>query len=68
MQDSNTQRPDARPSDSDATSKETLEDLEKTEQSPESEDASDESQLPSPDGAEGEAHRTEGVIGEKGNG
>jgi len=54
MQDSNTQRPNAPASDSDATSKETLEDLEESEQDPEPQDASNESQLPSPDGANDE--------------
>jgi len=53
MQDSKRQRPDERVVDSDATSKETLADLEKNEKSSdsESEEAAGELQVPSPDGA-----------------
>jgi len=49
MQDSERQRPDTGVVDSDATSKETLKDLEKNEQSGNSESAR-ESDVPSPDG------------------
>ena len=53
MQDSKNQRPDEGVVDSDATSKETLADLEKNEQSSdsESEETARESEVPSPDGA-----------------
>ena len=53
MQDSRKQRPDKAVVDSDATSKETLEDLEKKRQSSnsESEGTARESEVPSPDGA-----------------
>ena len=56
MQDSKKLRPDTGVVDSDATSKETLKDLEKNEQSSdsESEEAPGELQVPSPDGAENE--------------
>ena len=56
MQDSKRQRSDAGVIDSDATSKETLADLEKNEKSSdsESEEAAGELQVPSPDGAENE--------------
>ena len=53
MQDSKKQTPDTGLVDSDATSKETLEDLEQNEQSSNSESAGTarESEVPSPDGA-----------------
>lgn len=53
MQDSQKQRPDTGVVDSDATSKETLKDLEKNEQGSnlESEGTARESEVPSPDGA-----------------
>jgi hypothetical protein len=51
MQDSNAQRPGG-PSDSDATSKETLENLDKSEQDSGAKDASDDSRLPAPDGVD----------------
>ena len=56
MQDSKKQRSDTGVVDSDATSKETLKDLEKNEQSPdsESEEAAGELKVPSPDGADNE--------------
>lgn len=56
MQDTKRQRPDTGVVDSDATSKETLADLEKHEKSSgsESEEAADDLQVPSPDGAENE--------------
>jgi hypothetical protein len=52
MQDSKRQRPDERVVDSDATSKETLADLEKNEKSSnsDSDGTARESELPSPDG------------------
>ena len=56
MQDSKKQRPDNGVVDSDATSKETLADLEKNEQSSnsESEGTARESEVPSPDGSNDE--------------
>lgn len=54
MQDSNVRRPNEPASDSDATSKETLEDLESSEQDTESNDAPSESDVPSPDGVNDE--------------
>ena len=56
MQDSKNQRPNEGVVDSDATSKETLADLEKNEKSSDSksEGAAGELQVPSPDGAENE--------------
>ena len=56
MQDSQKQRPDTGVVDSDATSKETLEDLEKNEQSSdsESEAVAREPEVPSPDGSDDE--------------
>jgi len=54
MQDSKRQRPDEAAIDADATSKETLEDLEENEQSSDSQpkDESSKSPLISPDGSE----------------
>lgn len=56
MQDSKKQRPDTGVVDADATSKETLADLEKNEQSSnsESEGTARESEVPSPDGSNDE--------------
>jgi hypothetical protein len=56
MQDSQKQRPDTGVVDSDATSKETLADLEKNEQGSESESdgTARESEAPSPDGGDDE--------------
>jgi hypothetical protein len=56
MQDSTKQRPDTGVVDSDATSKETLADLEKNKQSSnsESEETARESKVPSPDGGNDE--------------
>ena len=50
MQDSKKQRPDTGVVDSDATSKETLKDLEKNEQSSNSESEGTVHEVPSPDG------------------
>ena len=59
MQDSKKQRPDKGVVDSDATSKETLKDLEKNEDSnSESEGTARESEVPSPDGALDEPNET----------
>jgi len=59
MQDSKRQRPDEGVIDADATSKETLEDLEKNEDSnSESEGAARKSEAPSPDGALDEPNET----------
>ena len=56
MQDSKKQSPDTGVVDSDATSKETLADLEKNERgsNSDSEETARESEVPSPDGAENE--------------
>jgi hypothetical protein len=59
MQDSKRQRPDEGAIDADATSKETLEDLEKNEDSnSEPEGTARESEVPSPDGALDEPNET----------
>ena len=59
MQNLKTQRPDDAVTDSDATSKETLEDLEKKEKSSDSESevTNRESDIPSPDGVDDEVVR-----------
>ena len=59
MQDSKRQRQDEGVIDADATSKETLEDLEKKEQSSDSEPSK--SQTPSPDGALDEPDEIKGA-------
>jgi hypothetical protein len=52
MQDSKTQRPDSGVVDSDATSKETLADLNEQSSDSESEETANESEVPSPDGSD----------------
>jgi hypothetical protein len=59
MQDSKKQRPDTAAVDSDATSQETLEDLEESEQDSESKDAPSESDVPSPDGVDDESRKAD---------
>jgi hypothetical protein len=59
MQDSNARKPDEPISGSDATSKETLEDLEESEQDSESKDAPSESDVPSPDGVDDESRKAD---------
>ena len=54
MQDSSVRKPDEQPADADATSKETLEDLEDSEQDSEAKVERDNSPVPSPDGAQPE--------------